>query len=78
MSGGRRVAACGSAGEVPAGSLELAEHGAVDDLVADLDPDAPDDLLVDDDLELDGPAVDALQGTGQALPLQLVERRSPR
>jgi hypothetical protein len=34
--------------------VELAQHRAVDDFVADLDADAADDCWVDDDLEVDG------------------------
>ena len=52
FGGGRRAAGCRSAaGDVPAGLVEAAQDGAVDDLVADLDPDAAHDRGVQDDLE---------------------------
>ena len=68
----------GSAGDVPARTFQLAQDGAVDDLVTDLDADAADDLLVDDQLELDRLAVDALQGSGEPVALGLVEVAPPR
>ena len=55
------------------GPFELAKHGAVDDLVADLHLDATDDARVEDDVEVDLLAVDAGQGCGQSLALRTVE-----
>ena len=45
--------------------VETSQDGPVDDLVADLDPDPADDVLVVDDLQLDGLAVDLLQRGGE-------------
>ena len=53
--------------------VETSQDGPVDDLVADLDPDPADDVLVVDDLQLDGLAVDLLQRAGEPGVLLLRE-----
>ena len=62
-----------SAGEPAAGVVEPADDGAVDDVVADLDPEAADQRRVDDHVQLDVLAVLLAERGGQ--PLLLVLRQ---
>src|SRR4029079_10322011 len=63
----RRSNVSRSADQAPSGVVEPAGDGAVDDLVADLDADAAEDVRVDDDVEVDGRVVLAAEELGQAL-----------
>ena len=67
-----------SAGELASGVVEAAGDGAVDDVVADLDADAADDVGVDDDVEVHRAAV--LRGRARSASRccsLVVERRGP-
>ena len=65
----------GSAGEPASGVVEPAGDGAVDDLVADLDAEAAEDLGVDDDVEVDRRVVLAAQRLGE--PVARRRRQRP-
>src|SRR5215203_3007617 len=54
-----------SAGQPPAGGLETVGDAAVDDLVADLDDQAAEDVGIDGDLQSDGAPVEAAQDVGE-------------
>src|SRR5215212_3560708 len=54
-----------SSGEPPPGVVEPARDGAVDDVVADLDAYAAEDVGVDDDVEMHGGGVLLAEGLGQ-------------
>src|SRR4051794_19185322 len=59
-----------SAREPAAGGLESVGDAAVDDLVADPDDQAAEDVGVDGDLQPDRPAVEAAEDVGQAALLR--------
>ena len=61
-----------SAGEPATGIVEAAGDRPVDDVVADLDADATDDLGVDDDVEVHVAAVGARERTGQAVAVGVI------
>src|SRR3954451_10449941 len=74
VSGGAGGGRGRPAGQPPAGGLEAVGDAAVDDLVADLDDEAAEDVGVDDDLQSDGAPVEATQDSGQPLLLRGCQR----
>ena len=62
----------GQPASLTTGVVEPAGDGAVDDVVTDLDPEAPDQARVEDDVQLHGRGVLRAQCVGQPL---LVARR---
>src|SRR6478609_204490 len=73
---GAGAAPRGSAGQLASGVVEAGGHGAVDDVVTDLDPQAAEQRGLDLDVQVHGPAVLGAERVREAAPLGV--RQVPR